>query len=36
MTQLKTLKDYTTICAPGPAEVLALMGMEAQDATHRT
>ena len=32
MTQLKTLKDYTTICAPGPAEVLALMGMEAQDA----
>ena len=32
MSQLKTLKDYTTICAPGPAEVLALMGMEAQDA----
>ena len=31
MTQLKTLKDYTTICAPGPAEVLALIGMEAQD-----
>ena len=31
MTRLKTLKDYTTICAPGPAEVLALIGMEAQD-----
>ena len=30
MSRLKTLKDYTTICAPGQAEVLALIGMEAQ------
>ena len=30
MTRLMQLKDYTTICSPAPAEVLGLMGMEAQ------
>ena len=37
MGRLKQLKDYTTICAAAPAEILALIGLEAQDyLTHRS
>ena len=37
MSRLMQLKDYTTICSPAPAEVLGLIGMEAQsDLTARS
>lgn len=31
MARVKELKDYTTICSPGPSEVLALIGLRARD-----
>jgi aspartate/methionine/tyrosine aminotransferase len=32
LDRVKELKDYTTICASAPSEVLALMGLRARDA----
>lgn len=32
MQQIRSLKDYTTICSSAPSEILALMGLKQRDA----